>query len=164
MSETAQKTDPARWERIKGESTAGAKGGKAGQWSARKAQMAVLAYKHAGGGYVGQQDPHNSLHEWTEEGWSTKSGAKSTDTGERYLPKKALEALSDEEYARTTAAKRRDSRKGKQFSAQPEDVAAKTRPFRDHRARAALYAEATERNIPGRSRMTKVELLAALAG
>ena len=164
MSETAEKTDPALWERVKAEITAGAKGGKPGQWSARKAQMAVVEYQHRGGGYRGERDPHNSLHEWTEEDWGTKSGAKSGETGERYLPKKAREALTDEEYARTTAAKRRATKEGKQFAAQPADVAAKTRPFRDHRTRAELYAEATKRGVNGRSRMTKDQLLAALAG
>jgi hypothetical protein len=163
MSEAAEKSDPALWDRIKDEVTAGAKGGRAGQWSARKAQMAVAAYKTAGGGFVGQRDAHNSLHEWSEEDWGTKSGGKSGDTGERYLPKKAREALSDDEYKRTTAAKRAATKKGEQFSAQPDDVAAKTRPFRDHRTRAELYEEAKRRNVPGRSRMTKDQLLAALA-
>ncbi len=164
MSETAEKSDPALWERIKAEVTAGAKGGKAGQWSARKAQMAVLDYKHQGGGYLGKRDPHNSLHEWTEEEWTTKSGAKSGDTGERYLPKAAIESLSDDDYACTTAAKREATKEGHQFAAQPADVAAKTRPFRDHRSRADLYAEATKRGVAGRSKMTKEQLAAALAG
>ena len=72
MSETAEKSDPKLWEKVKDEITAGAKGGMKGQWSARKAQMAVQEYKKHGGGYVGEQDAHNSLHEWTEEAWGTK--------------------------------------------------------------------------------------------
>ena len=51
-------------------------------------------------------------------------------TGERYLPKKARESLSDEEYARSTAKKRAAMRKGKQFSKQPDDVAKKTSKYR----------------------------------
>lgn len=163
MSETAEKTDPALWEKVKEEITAGAKGGKKGEWSARKAQMAVAEYKKRGGGYKGGKDEDNSLHQWSEEDWGTKSGAKSEESGERYLPKKAREALSDEDYARTTAKKRADTRKGKQFSAQPDDVAEKTRPYRDHRSKADLYAEAKKRDIPGRSRMSKDELAKALA-
>ena len=97
MSETAKKTDPDLWEKVKAEVTAGAKGGKKGQWSARKAQMAVAEYKKRGGGYEGGKDADNSLHQWTEEDWGTKSGKESGKTGERYLPKKAREALSDEE-------------------------------------------------------------------
>jgi hypothetical protein len=164
MSETAEKSDPALWERVKEEITAGAKGGKAGQWSARKAQMAVLEYKHRGGGYLGRKDDaHNSLHQWTEEEWGTKSGAKSLDTGERYLPKEARDHLTDEEYARTSATKKADLEAGHQFSAQPEDVAAKSAKYRDHRTRAELYDAATKRAIPGRSKMTKDQLREALA-
>ena len=164
MSETAEKTDPDLWESVKEEITAGAKGGKKGQWSARKAQMAVAEYKKRGGGYKGSKDEDNSLHQWSEEDWGTKSGAKSEDSGERYLPKKAREALSDKDYARTSAKKRADTKKGKQFSAQPDDVAAETRPYRDHRSKADLYAEAKKRDIPGRSSMSKDELAKALTG
>ena len=164
MAETAKKTDPKLWEKVKKAITAGDKGGEKGEWSARKAQMAVAEYKKRRGGYAGKKDPHNSLHEWTEEDWGTKSGKKSGDTHERYLPKKAREALSDEEYRRTTAKKRADTKKGKQFSAQPRDVADKAKPYRDHRTKADLYAEAKKRDIPGRSRMTKAQLADALAG
>ena len=75
-----------------------------------------------------------SLDSWTKEEWGTKSGKNSTQgkkaTGERYLPKKARESLSDQEYARSTAKKRAAIRKGKQFSKQPEDVAKKTAKHR----------------------------------
>jgi hypothetical protein len=163
MSDTAERSDPDLWEKVKAEVTAGAKGGKKGEWSARKAQMAVAEYKKRGGGYKGERDSHNSLHEWSEEDWGTKSGKKSGDTGERYLPKKAREALSDDEYKRTTAKKRADSRKGHQHSAQPKDVADKVRPYRDHRTKAELYEQAKKRDIPGRSKMNKDQLAEALA-
>ena len=164
MSESAERDDPDLWEKVKADVTAGGKGGRKGQWSARKAQLAVSEYKKAGGGYVGKKDDDNSLHQWTEEEWGTRSGKPSGKTGERYLPKKAREALSDGEYRRTTAKKRADTRKGKQFSSQPEDVANKTKRFRDHRTKADLYAEAKKRDIPGRSRMTKDQLARALSG
>ncbi|WP_341207824.1 DUF5872 domain-containing protein [uncultured Sphingomonas sp.] len=163
MSETAEKTDPALWEKVKEEVTSGSKGGKKGQWSARKAQMAVAEYKKRGGGYKGGKDADNSLHQWTEEEWGTKSGKQSGKTGERYLPKKALESLSDPEYARTTAKKRSDTRKGRQFSAQPDDIAEKTAEVRDHYTREELYAEAQKRGIAGRSRMNKAQLRDALS-
>ena len=71
-----------------------------------------------------------SLSSWTKEEWGTKSGKNSTQgkkaTGERYLPKKARESLSDEEYARSTARKRASRRKGEQHSRQPDDIAKKT--------------------------------------
>ena len=163
MSETATKSDPDLWEKVKAEVTAGAKGGRKGQWSARKAQLAVAEYKKRGGGYEGSKDPHNTLHEWTEEDWGTKSGKESARTGARSLPKNARDALSDEDYARPTAKKRADTRKGRQFSAQPDDVAEKTAAYRDHRSKADLYAEAKKRDIRGRSTMTKAELAKALA-
>ena len=166
MAGTAKKTDPELWEKVKHEVTKGDRGGKAGQWSARKAQMAVQAYKAEGGGYEGRRSPDNHLSQWTEEEWGTRSGRKSGETGERYLPKEAREALTPKEYARTTRKKRADTAKGKQFSAQPADVAAKTAPFRHGgegpATRAALYEAAKARNIPGRSRMSKDELAAAL--
>ena len=67
-----------------------------------------------------------SLKNWTKQDWGTKSGKPSTQgknaTGERYLPKKKIAAMSDAEYAKTTAKKRRDTKAGKQFSAQPKKV------------------------------------------
>ena len=71
-----------------------------------------------------------SLKKWTKRKWRTKSGKPSTQgkkaTGERYLPEKAIKAMSDKEYAATTRKKRADTKKGKQFSKQPKKVAKKT--------------------------------------
>jgi len=163
MSEAAKKTDPELWEKIKARVTAGDKGGDKGEWSARKAQLAVAEYKKAGGGYKGAKDPHNHLAEWTREDWGTKSGKDSGDTHERYLPKKAREALTEGEYTRTTAAKRADAKQGKQFSTQPADVAAKTARVREgQETKADLMERARKHDIKGRSRMTKAQLEAAL--
>lgn len=78
--------------------------------------------------------PQKSLKKWTKEEWGTKSGKPSTQgpkaTGERYLPKKAREALSPQEYAATTRAKRAGTKKGKQFVAQPKKIAKKTAKYR----------------------------------
>ena len=123
MAGTAEKTDPKLWDRVKKEVTASEKGGRKGQWSARKAQLASSEYKKKGGGYKGPKKADNHLSQWTKEDWGTKSGRASKSTGERYLPRKAREKLSDEEYSRTTAKKRKDTAKGKQFSSQPADVA-----------------------------------------
>ena len=71
-----------------------------------------------------------SLKAWTEQKWRTKSGKPSSKTGERYLPKKAIEALSPQEYAATTKAKREGTAKGKQFVKQPKSVAQKVRKYR----------------------------------
>ena len=190
MSKTAEKTDPKLWEKVKTAVTKDDKGGKPDQWSARKAQLAVSEYKKEGGGYKGEKSPDNHLKQWTDEEWGTKSGAESGKTGERYLPKDAREHLSDAEYARTSAKKRSDTAKGKQFSSQPKDVAGKTAHHRatghgakagkssagkasagkastahgagDAPSRAALYERAKAENIPGRSKMSREALLKAL--
>jgi hypothetical protein len=74
--------------------------------------------------------PQSSLKRWGDQKWRTKSGRKSSETGERYLPEAAIKSLSASEYAATTAAKRRDKKRGKQFSKQPRSVMRKTRRFR----------------------------------
>lgn len=74
--------------------------------------------------------PQRSLKAWGEQKWTTKSGKKSSETGERYLPKKAIEALSPQEYAATTKAKRAGKAKGKQFVSQPKSIKNKVKPFR----------------------------------
>ena len=164
MAGTAKRTNPELWEKVKAEVTAGEKGGNAGQWSARKAQLAVHEYKAAGGGYEGKKARDNHLAQWTKEEWGTKSGKESGETGERYLPKKAREALTDKEYKRTSDKKRRDTAKGKQFSAQPHDVAEKTARVRlEEMTVKELREKAAEREVAGRSRMRKAELVEALA-
>jgi UTP:GlnB (protein PII) uridylyltransferase len=128
-------TKSALRERIKNRIMAGSKGGNPGQWSARKAQLLAQEYKKAGGGYSGSKTKaQSSLSKWTREEWGTKSGKPSTQgakaTGERYLPKKARQALTKEEYARTSAAKRRGTKQGKQFVKQPKAIAKKTAGYR----------------------------------
>tara|TARA_A100001391_G_scaffold188930_1_gene159865 strand:+ start:96 stop:347 length:252 start_codon:yes stop_codon:yes gene_type:complete len=71
-----------------------------------------------------------SLRSWTKQDWGTKSGKKSSETGERYLPKAARDALTAEEYAATSRKKRQDTKKGKQHSKQPKKIARKTRAYR----------------------------------
>lgn len=111
---------PALRERLKNQIMAGSKGGRAGQWSARKAQLLAQAYEKAGGGYKGAKtSEQRSLSKWTKEEWGTRSGKPSTQgpkaTGERYLPKKAIKSLSAAEYAATTRKKREGTKAGKQF-------------------------------------------------
>ena len=78
--------------------------------------------------------PQKSLVNWTRQKWRTKSGKPSTQgsqaTGERYLPERAIKALSSSEYAASTAAKRKATRAGRQVSKQPKKIAAKTARFR----------------------------------
>lgn len=113
-------TNPSLRNRIKNRIMAGTKGGAAGQWSARKAQLLAAEYKKAGGGYTGSRTKAQSnLKKWTKEEWTTKSGKPSTQgpkaTGERYLPAKAIKSLSSSEYAATSRKKRAGKAAGKQF-------------------------------------------------
>ena len=75
-----------------------------------------------------------SLVNWTKQKWRTKSGKPSTQgpkaTGERYLPEAAIKSMSSSEYARTTAAKRKGMKAGKQFVKQPKSIAKKTSRYR----------------------------------
>ena len=73
-----------------------------------------------------------SLKAWTKQKWRTKSGKKSSETGERYLPERAIKSLSASEYAATTKKKREDTAKGKQHSKQPKKIAKKTSRFRKY--------------------------------
>jgi len=129
---TATKKDPKKWAAAK--SKAKAKMG--GKHSARAMQLATKYYKDAGGTYSGKKPTaaSNKLAKWSKEDWGTKSGKPSTvgkgATGERYLPKKARDALSTKEYAATTRKKRADTAKGKQVSKQPKKIATKTRQYR----------------------------------
>jgi hypothetical protein len=78
--------------------------------------------------------PQQSLKNWTKQKWRTKSGKPSTQgpkaTGERYLPEKAIKALSPSEYAATTKAKRKATKAGKQVAKQPKKIAKKTASYR----------------------------------
>ena len=71
-----------------------------------------------------------SLKAWGKQKWRTKSGKKSSETGERYLPEKAIKAMSASEYARTTAAKKKGKAAGKQHVKQPKSIAKKTKQYR----------------------------------
>ena len=71
-----------------------------------------------------------SLKSWSKQKWRTKSGKPSGKTGERYLPEAAIKALSPQEYAATTRAKRKGTKAGKQFVKQPKSIAKKTRAYR----------------------------------
>lgn len=122
----AKKTNPALWEKAKSE----AKARMGGKHSARAMQLAVSIYKKKGGGYKGAKSSANKLAKWTKQKWRTKSGKPSGETGERYLPEKAINSLTPSEYARTTAAKRAGTKQGKQFVKQPKSIAKKVKRFR----------------------------------
>tara|TARA_S200002703_G_scaffold145785_1_gene140362 strand:+ start:406 stop:744 length:339 start_codon:yes stop_codon:yes gene_type:complete len=109
---------------------AGSKGGKPGQWSARKAQLLAAEYKKAGGGYTGAKTKkQKSLSKWTKQKWRTSDGSKSGGK-KRYLPDKAWKNMTAAEKRATNRAKAAGNRKGKQFVAQPKKIAKKTARYR----------------------------------
>lgn len=115
-------TKPALRERIKKRIMAGTKGGRSGQWSARKSQLLVTAYEKAGGGYKGGKGKkQKSLERWTKQEWTTPSGKPSKEKNEVYLPKRALAALKSTssgraKLARANRIKKAATEKGKQFA------------------------------------------------
>ena len=114
-------TEPELRERLKEEIKAGDRGGKPGQWSARKSQLLTTEYESAGGGYVDDgelTEQQQSLREWTDEDWQTADGdaeARQDDgTVRRYLPAKAWEQLDDEQREASDALKTDGSAAGEQ--------------------------------------------------
>lgn len=113
-------TKPELRERIKDRIMAGSKGGKPGQWSARKAQLLAAEYEKAGGGYKGEKTKsQRSLSKWSKEKWRTSDKKPADRPGgtTRYLPDKAWKSLSPAEKAATNKKKQEGSRAGKQFVA-----------------------------------------------
>ena len=118
----ATKKDPKKWAAAK----AKAKARMGGKHSARAMQLATKYYKAAGGKYEGKKPSakNNKMKKWTKEDRGTRSGKNSTEgskaTGERYLPKKKRDAMSAQDYKKTSDKKRRDTAQGKQYSQQPK--------------------------------------------
>jgi len=125
MSEV-KRTKPALWEKIKKKVLMGSKGGRQGEWSARKAQLAVKLYKDAGGDYIGRKSSKNLLTKWTKQDWQYVGKEKQS----RYLPKEAIRHLTTKEKNATNKAKREGTAKGRQFVKQPKKIAAKTAKYR----------------------------------
>jgi hypothetical protein len=121
------RTRPDLWEQSKKEAIK--KMG--GLFSARAMQLAGKIYRDKGGGYTGEKTKaQKDLTKWTKEDWRTKSGQPSLKTGERYLPAKAIKALSGAEYGATTRIKRAGMKEGKQFVKQPKTIVEKVKKYR----------------------------------
>ncbi len=121
------RTNPILWEKSKKEAVE--KMG--GLHSARAMQLAGKIYRDKGGGYTGvKTKAQKDLTKWTKEDWRTKSGKPSLQTGERYLPAKAIKALSVAEYNATSNLKRKGMKEGKQFVKQPKAIIDKVRKYR----------------------------------
>ena len=127
---SAKKTKEAMWKRIVASVKAGGKGGRPGQWSARKAQLATSKYKKAGGGYRGKKSSSNKLTKWSKQKWDYVSkGDKKKPKSKRgrYLPESVRKSLSSSEKSATNRRKKAATAKGKQKAKYTKKIAAKVR-------------------------------------
>jgi hypothetical protein len=130
-SNVSKKSNPELWKRIVASVKAGSKGGDAGSWSGRKAQLATARYKKSGGGYKGAKSSSNSLSKWSKQKWTTASGKKSKDTGEAYFPSAAVAALKKAgKYSKATAQKRAATKSGKQNASYSADIQSIVKRYR----------------------------------
>lgn len=124
---TSPYTKPDLRERIKRRVMAGSKGGKPGQWSARKAQLLKAEYEKAGGGYTKKKTAaQKSLTKWTKEDWQYSD--KSQEGKGRYRPKKVWDKLTAAEKRSLNQSKKRGTKKGKQHVPIPEKLRGKVQP------------------------------------
>ena len=130
MAKTAKKTNEKMWKSIVASVKAGSSGGRPGQWSARKAQIATKRYKKAGGGYKGAKSSSNSLSKWSKQKWDYVSKGdkkKPRKKRGRYLPESVRKSLSPSQKAATNRKKRAASKAGKQKAKYSKSVAKKVR-------------------------------------
>jgi hypothetical protein len=127
------RTRPLLWKKIVSDIKKSNKGGKSGQWSARKAQLAVNIYKKSGGKYLAKKSKSNSLYKWTKQKWTTRSGRASVTgpnpSGERYLPEKFIKKIGKKDYYYSSRLKRISLKKNKQYSKQPSKLGNKLAHF-----------------------------------
>ncbi|WP_228021702.1 Rho termination factor N-terminal domain-containing protein [Vasconcelosia minhoensis] len=166
-------TKPALRRKIKAEIKQSDKGGDPGQWSARKSQMLVQEYEKQGGGYKKDEkdEAAKSLEEWTEQNWQTAGGkgdARQGDITKRYLPEAVWNRLSEAEQREAECTKEKGSKSGDQYvgwtpaiqramAAEGYVPGSSSEPTKE-----ALYQQAQDLDIEGRSQMDKNELQQAV--
>jgi hypothetical protein len=178
-------TNPELRRRLKDEILQSDKGGKAGQWSARKSQILVREYEAQGGGYQTSEkdEAAHSLEEWEEQNWQTEDGSDRARNGnitKRYLPKAVWDKLSASEKQEAERSKEEASKKGAQYVDWTPAIKKAMHEYEQsmHKSksgdskrknlqnseitRQALYERAKQFNIPGRSKMNRDELVAAV--
>jgi len=129
-TKVSKKTNEKMWKRIVSSVKSGSAGGRPGQWSARKAQIATKRYKKAGGGYKGAKSSSNSLSKWSKQKWDYVSKGdkkKPRKKRGRYLPESVRKTLSPSQKAATNRKKRAASKAGKQKAKYSKSVAKKVR-------------------------------------
>ena len=165
-------TKPDLRRQIKDELMQSDKGGKPGQWSARKSQLLVQEYEKQGGGYKkdDKDDAAKSLEEWGEQDWQTQDGTEARQGGKtkRYLPQAVWSRLSKEEKQEAERIKQQASRQGEQYVEWTPAIkrAMAEAGYADNTVeeptKQELYERAQELDIDGRSQMDKAELQKAV--
>lgn len=170
-------TDPDLRRQIKEEIKQSDKGGKPGQWSARKSQYLVQEYEKQGGSYKQNQkdEAARSLEEWSEQDWQTESGddrARQGEVTQRYLPKAVWDKLSDKEKQEAEHTKEAASKQGeqhvewtpaiKQAMQEIEDKTDSNQTSERKSTKQELYDQAKALNVSGRSKMSQEELQEAI--
>ena len=163
-----QYTKPELREKIKEEIKQSDKGGKKGQWSARKSQLLAQEYEKQGGGYKGPKDEKaKELDQWTQEDWQTEEGdanARKNDKTSRYLPKEVWDNLSPEEKKQAEQTKAKGSKKGDQHIAYTPAIKKAMKEVKDKKSitKKDLLEQAKKLDIKGRTKMKKEELEQAI--
>ncbi len=163
-----QYTKPELREQIKEELKQSDKGGKKGQWSARKSQLLAKEYEEQGGGYKGPKDEKaKELDQWTKEDWQTQKGeanARHEDKTSRYLPKEVWDKLSPEEKKEAEQTKAKGSKKGEQHIAYTPAIKKALQKVKSEAgtSKQDLLEKAKKLNIKGWSKMNKKELEQAI--
>lgn len=130
MANSAERTKPILWKKIVEKIKKGSKGGAAGTWNARKAQLAVAEYKKSGGGYKGHKTKNNDLVKWTDQDWGYVTEGdeeKPKNKRGRYLPKKVRDSLTSKEKAATNRRKRVAIKQRKKKAKYSKKIAKKVR-------------------------------------
>jgi len=164
-----QYTQPELRQKIKEELMQSDKGGKKGQWSARKSQLLAKEYEDQGGGYKHEKDEQaKALDQWTKEDWQTQDGeanARKKGKTSRYLPKAVWDKLSLEEQQEAEQTKVKESKKGEQQVAYTPAIKKALQQVKQEEKKPTkkdLLAEAKKLDIKGRSKMNTAALEKAI--
>ncbi len=166
-------TKPDLRETLKEEIKQSDKGGKKGQWSARKSQLLVQEYEKQEGGYKDQKKDKaaRSLEEWSDQNWQTdegKANARQKRKTKRYLPEEVWNQLSDKEKKEAERSKNKASWQGDQQAAWTPAIKRAMREAgyqpgqKQASSKKELYEQAKSLDIKGRSKMSKKELQSAV--
>ena len=162
-------THPELRRQLKEEILKSDKGGKPGQWSARKSQLLVREYEKQGGDYkqAEKDEAAKSLEEWSEQDWQTEERedrAREGKVTKRYLPSSVWDKLSDKEKQEAEETKEQASKEGKQHVEWTPAIKRAIHEVKDgsEPSKRELYEQAKALNIEGRSKMSKDELLKAI--